>query len=47
MPGVEAERSIIPVDELVNVSPLVEVKVPPIIVCEAVLVGTGSVSDMQ
>ena len=47
MPAVEAERSIIPVAELVKLRPLVDVKVPPIRVCEAVRLGIGSVSDTQ
>ena len=46
-PAVDEDRSIIPVDELVKLRPLVDVKVPPIRVCEAVRVGNGSVSDTQ
>ena len=46
-PAVDEDRSIIPVDELVKVRPLPAVKVPPIMVCEAVRVGIGSVSDTQ
>ena len=47
VPAVEAERSIIPVAELVKLRPLVDEKVPPIRVCEAVRLGIGSVSDTQ
>ena len=37
VPAVEAERSIIPVAELVKLRPLVDVKVPPIRVCDVIL----------